>query len=114
MIYFHKLGTKQEEDQLVYRRPDHPDWSFWRRADGRRQVPGAVDLAAAPIRRTRCSCAMRPPRPMRRSTKLIGDFENQFSFIGNEGTKFYFLTDLDAPTKRIVAMDIDQAGPRAS
>ncbi len=50
---------------------------------------------------------------MRRSTELIGDFDNEFSFIGNEATKFYFLTDLDAPTKRIVAMDIDQAGPRA-
>ena len=28
MVYFHKLGTKQEDDQLVYRRPDHPDWHF--------------------------------------------------------------------------------------
>jgi prolyl oligopeptidase len=43
-------------------------------------------------------------------TELIGDFENQFSFIGNEGKKFFFLTDLNAPTKRIVAMDIDQPG----
>ncbi len=43
-------------------------------------------------------------------TELIGDFENQFSFVGNEGKKFFFLTDLNAPTKRIVAMDIDQPG----
>src|SRR6185312_6196304 len=28
MVYFHKVGTKQEDDQLVYRRPDHPDWNF--------------------------------------------------------------------------------------
>ena len=28
MIYFHKLGTKQDDDKLVYRRPDHPDWNF--------------------------------------------------------------------------------------
>ena len=28
MIYFHKLGTKQADDALIYRRPDHPDWSF--------------------------------------------------------------------------------------
>src|SRR6185436_669419 len=42
--------------------------------------------------------------------ELIGDFKNQFSFIGNEGTKFYFITDLDAPTKRIVAMDIERPG----
>ena len=46
-------------------------------------------------------------------TELVADFENEFSFVGNDGTKFYFITDLDAPTKRIVTMDIDQAGPRA-
>ena len=66
--------------------------------------------AAAPIRRTRCSCARPSAAADAPWTELIGDFDNQFSFIGNDGTKFYFLTDLDAPTKRIVAMDIDQPG----
>ncbi len=28
---------------------------------------------------------------------LVDDFDNQFWFVGNEGTKFYFLTDLDRP-----------------
>src|SRR4029079_3309344 len=42
--------------------------------------------------------------------ELIGDFKNEFSFLGNEGTKFFYLTDLDAPTKRIVSMDIDHPG----
>ena len=42
--------------------------------------------------------------------ELIGDFKNQFAFIGNEGTKFFYLTDLDAPTKRIVTMDIEHPG----
>jgi prolyl oligopeptidase len=43
-------------------------------------------------------------------TELVGDFENEFSFIGNIGEKFFFLTDLDAPTKRIVSMDITRPG----
>ena len=66
MVYFHKLGTKQEEDKLIYRRPDHPDWGLSVAADRRRQVPGAFDFAAAPIRRTRCTCASGPRRPMHR------------------------------------------------
>ena len=55
-------------------------------------------------------CAMRRAAADAPFKELIGDFENEFWFIGNEGTRFYFLTDLDAPTKRIVAMDIDQPG----
>ncbi len=109
MIYFHKLGTKQGEDKLVYRRPDHPDWHFGfgvtddgkylildiaRSTDPQNQV--LVREAAAPV-----------DAPFK---ELIGDFDNQFSFVGNVGTKFYFLTDLAAPTKRIVTMDINQPG----
>jgi prolyl oligopeptidase len=109
MVYYHKLGTPQEEDQLIYRRPDHPDWglsvtptednkylvlSISPSTDPQNQVHVRELLAAADA-------------PWQ---ELIGDFENEFSFIGSVGDKFFFLTDLDAPTKRIVAMDIDEPG----
>ena len=28
MVYYHVLGTSQDEDKLIYKRPDHPDWTF--------------------------------------------------------------------------------------
>src|SRR5690606_10111879 len=27
-LYFHAVGTSQDEDRLVYARPDEPDWGF--------------------------------------------------------------------------------------
>jgi prolyl oligopeptidase len=27
-IYYHRVGTKQTQDELIYSRPDHPDWKF--------------------------------------------------------------------------------------
>ena len=27
-VYYHRVGTAQSQDVLVYRRPDHPDWGF--------------------------------------------------------------------------------------
>ena len=42
--------------------------------------------------------------------ELIGDFDNQYWFIGSQQRSFYFLTDQDAPTKRVVAMRLDHPG----
>jgi prolyl oligopeptidase len=109
MIYFHKLGTKQSEDVLIYRRPDHPDWTFGAGPtdDGKYlvlELRRSTDPQNQVYVRPADAAADAP------WTELIGDFENEFSFIGNDGTKFYFLTDLAAPTKRIVAMDINRPG----
>jgi prolyl oligopeptidase len=109
MVYFHKLGTKQEEDQLVYRRPDHPDWGFSvAPTEDNKYLVLSISPSTDPQNqvhvRERSAAADEP------WTELIGDFENEFSFIGNIGEKFFFLTDLEAPTKRIVSMDITKPG----
>jgi prolyl oligopeptidase len=109
MVYFHKLGTQQDDDQLVYRRPDHPDWHFGFSVtdDGKYlmlEIARSTDPQNQIYVRDASAAADAPFK------ELIGDFDNQFSFLGNEGTKVFFLTDLKAPTKRIVAMDIDKPG----
>jgi prolyl oligopeptidase len=109
MVYFHKLGTKQEEDQLIYRRPDHPDWGFSvTPTEDNKYLVLSISPSTDPQNQVYVRALSAPAdAPW---TELIGDFENQFWFIGNEGTQFLFLTDLDAPTKRIVSMDIGQPG----
>ncbi|MCC7476631.1 MAG: S9 family peptidase [Pirellulales bacterium] len=109
MAYFHKLGTNQSEDQLLYRRPDHPDWHFGLGLtdDGKYLI---LEIARSTDPQNQI-LVRETSEPLDAPFKeLIGDFENQFSFLGNVGTKFYFLTDFKAPTKRIVAMDIGQPG----
>jgi prolyl oligopeptidase len=109
MIYFHKLGDKQSDDVLIYKRPDHPDWTFGAGPtdDGKYlvlSISRSTDPQNQVYYRAADAAADAP------WIELIGDFENEFSFIGNEGPKFYFLTDLAAPTKRIVAMDVARPG----
>jgi prolyl oligopeptidase len=109
MVYYHKLGDDQAKDTLIYRREDNPDWSFglsptddgkylvlgiYRSTDPQNQVLVRETSAAADAK----------------WTELVPDFENEFSFIGNEGEKFYFITDLAAPAKRVVTMDIAKPG----
>jgi prolyl oligopeptidase len=43
---------------------------------------------------------------------LIDSFKNDYSLIGNDGSTFYFKTDLDAPRRRVIALDADPASAR--
>ena len=110
-VYYHRLGTAQAQDVLVYERPDQPDWGFgaavtddgryvvmnvWLGTDRRNRVH-YLDLRSA----TR-------PRVTGAVTRLLDDFDAGYGFIGNDGPVFYFLTDLDAPKKRVIAIDTRQ------
>jgi prolyl oligopeptidase len=108
-LYYHRVGTPQSEDVLVYERPDHPEWGFstdvsedgrwlvitvWKGTDDKYQV-FYKDLT----------------EPYGLPVNLIGNFENEYSFLGNDDTVFYFKTDLDAPKKRVIAIDVRKPGP---
>src|SRR2546421_5009547 len=107
-LYYHRLGTDQSQDVLVYERPEHPDWgvaaevthdgryailSVWLGTDRRNRVY-YLDLRDA-----------RRPRVTGDVVRLLDDFDASYGFIGNDGPVFYFVTDLDAPRKRVVAID---------
>ena len=37
---------------------------------------------------------------------LIDDFDNEYTFLDNDGPIFYFKTDLEAPRGRVIAIDM--------
>ena len=102
-IYYHSLGTAQEEDVLVYERPDHPDWSLypWVTEDGRyllvhvRKIGSPNNAIFVKDLQTG-----EEPKP------LLVDFDAQYSILGNDGTRFFMMTDRDAPRRRVVAFDL--------
>jgi prolyl oligopeptidase len=113
MIYFHRLGDEQSKDRLKYSRPDQPDWSFSvGPTDDGEYLVLSITRGTDPQNQVYVRRASDPPADdvTKGWTELIGDFKNQFEPIGNVGAKFYFLTDLDASTKRIVSMDIGKPG----
>ena len=105
-LYYHRLGTPQSDDALIYERPDQKDWGFggsvsedgqfliisvWLGTDPRNLVfYKDLSVANAPI------------------VELINTFEASYSFIDNEGDRFWFSTDLEAPRSRVIAIDTKQ------
>ncbi len=102
-LYYHRVGTVQTDDVLVYKRPDHPDWDFSAGVseDGRYLVASiwkGTDRRNPVIYRDL-------QEPFAGFVELIGDFENRYDFVGNDGPVFYFVTDLNAPLGRLIAID---------
>ncbi len=103
-VYYHRMGEPQASDVLVYARPDHPEWGFSSDVteDGRYLIltvhVGTDDKYRVFYKNLQ--------EPYGMPVELIDNFDHEYSFIGNDGQVFYFKTDLDAPRKRVIAIDI--------
>ena len=109
-VYFHKIGTSQEEDSLVYERKDHKDWLFnGSVTDDGRYLIISVSQGTDPKNRVFYKDLRTPDSAV---VELLNKQDAAYSFLDNDGTVFWFRTDLDAPRGRIVAIDVAQPGER--
>ena len=103
-LYYHRLGTAQSADTLIYQRADQKEWGFaggvtddgrylcihvWKGTDVKNRF-FYKDLT----------------QPDAAVVELLNDFDADYSFIDNVGGVFYFRTDLAAPRGRIIAIDL--------
>ncbi len=105
-LYYHRLGTPQSDDQLIYQRHDHKEWNFNGSVtdDGHYLI---IDASEGTDTRNRVFY-LDLQKPGSEVVELLNDFDAAYHFADNVGTVFYFHTDLDAPRGRIVAIDITQ------
>lgn len=103
-VYFHRLGTPQTADRLVFATPDRPRLSHHAEVteDGRWLLITSAEGTEA--RHELTVIDLTAPRVAPRT--LIRGLEHEWRLIGSDGDQFYFLTDLEAPRRRVVAMDV--------
>src|SRR5205814_1654479 len=103
-LYFHKLGTPQPADPLVYERKDHKDWNFNGEVseDGRFLIIN-VSQGTDPKNRIFYMDLQKPDATV---VELLNKQDAAYDFLGCDGNVFWFKTDLAAPRGRIVAIDI--------
>jgi prolyl oligopeptidase len=102
-LYYHKLGTPQAEDVLVYERPDQKDMRFGGNVtdDGKYLIIN-VFIGTARKNRVYYKDLTVADSPV---VKLLDDFDASYQFLDNDGPVFWFRTDLDAPKYRVIAID---------
>ncbi|HEX9250140.1 MAG TPA: prolyl oligopeptidase family serine peptidase [Gemmatimonadaceae bacterium] len=109
-LYYHRVGQPQSRDELVYDRPDQPDWLFNGTVtdDGQYLI---ITVSQGTDVRTRLYFIDldNPGKPQIDNpvVRLIDKLDAEYSFVGNRGTMFYVRTDRNAPKGRIVAVSID-------
>ncbi|MGK7874416.1 MAG: prolyl oligopeptidase family protein [Xenococcaceae cyanobacterium] len=106
-LYYHHLGTPQSEDILIYHRSDQKEWGFNGDVteDGRYLII-IVGRGTDPKNLVFYKDLQDPDAEV---IELISEFEANYSFIDNDGSVFWFRTDLDAPRGRVIAIDINNS-----
>ena len=110
-VYFHRVGTAQDKDELVYERPDQPDWGFGADVtdDGRflliYQSEGTNRENRVFVRDLADAAGKIEP--------FLDKFDASYNVIGNDGATFHVVTDKDAPRYRVVSIERGKADPAA-
>ncbi len=103
-VYYHKVGTPQEQDPLIYERKDHKDWLFNATVtdDGNYLIIN-VSQGTDPKNRVFYKDLKQSDSKV---VELLNKQDAAYNFIDNDGPVFWFKTDLNAPRARIVAIDV--------
>jgi len=109
MIWYHKVGTSQDEDVLVYKDEERPKYSVYTEVtdDGKYLIiyPKNGCKQENAVFYGELSTFDRSNGSMR-ITRLVDNENARYEYITNDGTLFYFMTNLNAPRKRVVCVDI--------
>ncbi|MEY3659087.1 MAG: hypothetical protein RL425_1848, partial [Pseudomonadota bacterium] len=112
-VFYHQLGTSQGQDRQIYATPDRPllGHSAQVTDDGQYLLitsSGGTDdryeLTVGSLER-----AGSVTKPIR-FRPLVPGLNHNWELAGSVGSRFYFLTNKDAPRGRLVAMDVSKPG----
>ncbi|MDX2270990.1 MAG: prolyl oligopeptidase family serine peptidase [Cyanobacteriota bacterium] len=103
-LFYHRLGTAQSDDILIYERPDQKEWGFQGEVteDGSYLII-SVWRGTDPKNLLFYKDLRDPNSPV---VELISEFEAEYRFVEHEGSRFWLVTDWQAPRKRLIAIDI--------
>ncbi|MEP7343500.1 MAG: prolyl oligopeptidase family serine peptidase [Acidobacteriota bacterium] len=109
-LYYHRIGTPQSEDTLIYERKDQKEWGFSGSVteDGRYLII-TIWEGTDPRNRVFYKDLQTPDAKV---VEFLPNLEAAYNFIGNDGSAFYFRTDNHAARGRVIM--IDTGHPRGS
>ncbi len=106
-IFYHRVGTPQEEDILVYRDEAHPDWGFSLDVTEDEKYMFLYVTESTSGNALAFRAAGLGDQPF---TWLDRDFDNEYQVIGNKDHMIFVRTNLDAPRYKLMGIDLRKPG----
>ncbi|WP_439184192.1 prolyl oligopeptidase family serine peptidase [Carboxylicivirga taeanensis] len=103
-LYYHKVGTPQSEDVLIYEDPENPEWSFSASVteDEKYLIIGVTESTSGNALYFKNLEADSPV------VKVITTFEKDYSVIDHHDGKLWVYTNDGAPKYQLLALDTEQ------
>lgn len=103
-LYFHKLGTPQSDDYVVYERPDNKEYfSGGEVSEDGNWLIITVGKGTERMNMVYFKNLKDPKAPI---VPLVENLDNSWNFLGNDGPVFYFQTDKDASRGKVVKVNV--------
>jgi len=107
-LYYHALATPQSADRLIYERPDQKKWFFGVEVT---QDDHTLVLSVHHGTQRENAVFIKDLQDEKAPfIELLPEFDAGYTFIENDDSILYFMTDLDAPMGRVIAIDLTQPG----
>jgi prolyl oligopeptidase len=109
-IYYHRLGTPQSEDRLIYATRGRPRLNHHAETtqDGRYLLVTSSEGTDERYEITLFDLSDPELKPRR----LVRGFTNEWALAGSIGDRLYFRTNFQAARQRLVMLDVAQPRPR--
>jgi len=108
-IYYHEIGTEQSADKLIYDEPKHPKRGIYASTSEDERFlmiylsEGATNDNALKVKDL--------TKPNSSFKTIVEDFNHNYDFIQNIGSKMLVMTNDGAPRKRVISIDFENPAP---
>ncbi|HEX5644022.1 MAG TPA: S9 family peptidase, partial [Erythrobacter sp.] len=112
-VWFHRIGTAQAADRMVFATPSHPERSHVARTthDGRWAVITS-SVGMADRHEIHLLDLARRGKDRWEARPLVTGFAHSWRLVESLDGQLHFVTDEGAPRQRILAADLDRRRPR--
>jgi prolyl oligopeptidase len=110
-LCFHKLGTPQTDDVVIYDRPDEPEWIFSPHISNDGKYLFLYVNKGTDSRNLLFYQPLTTDQVVRadKFQPIANEFVGSYGIVGQDGTTFYIYTDKDAPKGKLMAFDSEAA-----
>lgn len=106
-VYFHKIGDKQESDQLIYEDPAHPEWGLGAFVSEDKEI---LFLTVSESTKGNMLYYRKAADLTMPFITLVDKFDHDFSPVAHIDGKIYVMTDEGAPKFRLIEIDLANPG----